>query len=227
DVQSATAQRRQRLAQRGGQDRGGVSVDYLELLDWRRQMADLFSEVRRRGPSVDTLGWFRQQKDELFRTHPQSPLPPTSRATFKGLAYWPYDPEGCVGARFVPEMPSPSLSHFDGRGTAPELLAIGRLEFTYRGTPCSLGVFWMAGYGGGLFVPFRDASSGTETYGGGRYLTDSIKSADLGSDFRSGTVVLDFNYAYHPSCAYDAAWSCPLAPTSNHLAVAVRAGERS
>ncbi|MFI5267067.1 MAG: DUF1684 domain-containing protein [Chloroflexota bacterium] len=196
-----------------------MSTDYLELLDWRRQIADIFSEVRRRRPGADTLAWFRQRKDELFREHPQSPLPPEARAGFNGLSYWPYDAGARVEARFVAEQETLA-------GAETELLFIGRLEFAYQSNPCQLGAFWMAGYGGGLFVPFRDATSGTETYGGGRYLIDSIKSADLGSDLETGTVVLDFNYAYHPSCAYDAAWSCPLAPASNRLMTPVRAGER-
>jgi uncharacterized protein len=196
-----------------------VSDDYLALLDWRRQMADLFSEVRRRTPGADTVAWFRQRKDELFRTHPQSPLPRDARTAFEGLRYWPYVAAGRVEARFTAKPDACA-------GAEAELLEIGRLEFTFQDVACQLAAFWITGYGGGLFVPFRDETSGAETYGGGRYAIDSIKSADLGSDFQAGTVVLDFNYAYHPSCAYDAAWACPLAPASNRLAVAVRAGER-
>jgi hypothetical protein len=84
----------------------------------------------------------------------------------------------------------------------------------------------MEAYAGGLFVPFRDATSGSETYSGGRYVLDTMKSADLGADADASTVVLDFNYAYHPSCVYDARWVCPLAPPENRLSCAVRAGER-
>jgi uncharacterized protein len=88
----------------------------------------------------------------------------------------------------------------------------------------SLEVFWLDAYGGGVFIPFRDATSGSSTYGGGRYLLDTAKGADLGSiDDR---LVLDFNFAYHPSCVYDPKWVCPLAPPSNRLAVAIEAGER-
>ena len=87
-----------------------------------------------------------------------------------------------------------------------------------------LSLFWIDVYGGGVFLPFRDATSGVETYGGGRYLLDTIKGADLGSI--GGLVVLDFNFAYHPSCVHGDQWSCPLAPPENGLAVDVRAGER-
>jgi hypothetical protein len=83
-----------------------------------------------------------------------------------------------------------------------------------------------ASYGGGVFLPFRDTTAGTETYGAGRYLLDTLKSADHGTDPATGELILDFNMAFHPSCAHDPRWSCPLAPPESRLAVAVRAGER-
>ena len=85
-------------------------------------------------------------------------------------------------------------------------------------------VYWIEVYGGGVFVPFRDATSGSETYGAGRYLLDTIKGADLGGE--GDRLILDFNYAYNPSCAYDPRWSCPLAPAVNWLQVPIQAGER-
>jgi uncharacterized protein len=103
---------------------------------------------------------------------------------------------------------------------------IGTLHFAYRGHNLSLAAFWIDAYAGGLFVPFKDQTSGKETYGAGRYLLDTIKSADLGSDATTNTVQLDFNYAYHPSCAYDPVWVCPLAPPDSCLALPVEAGER-
>jgi uncharacterized protein (DUF1684 family) len=87
-----------------------------------------------------------------------------------------------------------------------------------------LTLYWMAGYGGGSFLPFADATSGHETYGAGRYLLDSIKGADLGSE--GDKVVLDFNFAYFPSCAYSPRYICPLPPPANRLPRAVTAGER-
>ena len=85
-------------------------------------------------------------------------------------------------------------------------------------------MYWLEGYGGGVFLPFRDATSGRETYGGGRYLLDTVKGADLGA--AADGLVLDFNFAYNPSCAYGPQWVCPLAPRANTLDVAVRAGEQ-
>lgn len=105
----------------------------------------------------------------------------------------------------------------------------GRLRLSIGGKACALTVFSLVGYGGGLFLPFRDATSGRETYGGGRYLFDTVKNTDgLALEVRPGSpeVVIDFNYAYNPSCAYDARWACPLAPRENWLAVPIRAGEK-
>ncbi len=103
---------------------------------------------------------------------------------------------------------------------------IGRVEVPFASGTRSLGVYWMAGYAGGIFLPFRDATSGTETYAAGRYLLDSAKSADLGGDPVRGTLILDFNFAFQPSCAFDPKWACPLAPPENRLDIPIRAGER-
>ena len=89
-----------------------------------------------------------------------------------------------------------------------------------------LELYWMEGYAGGVFLPFRDATNGAETYGAGRYLLDAAKSADLGGDRAAGTLILDFNFAFQPSCAFDPKWACPLAPPSNRLDLPIRAGER-
>lgn len=198
--------------------------EYLELLDWRRRVAALFLEVRARTPDADALAWFRAQKDALFKDHPQSPLPVEERADFAGLPYWPYDPRARVLAEFIP---SEHVGETRGAGSEVAFFKIGRLDFTLHDRPASLGAYWIQGYAGGLFVPFVDATSGHASYGGGRYLLDTIKSADLGSEDVDDRIVLDFNYAYHPSCAYDARWVCPLAPPDNRLTFAVEAGERS
>jgi uncharacterized protein len=195
---------------------------YVELLDWRRCVAELFAELRRRPADAATLLWFRAQKDALFKHHPQSPIPEDQRAQFSGLPYWPYDPHARVNATFVPLEKEPAPP-------PPSEIAfrhIGTLRFDLNEQPRTLAAFWIEGYAGGLFVPFKDQTSGHETYGGGRYLLDTIKSADLGSNPEDGTIILDFNYAYHPSCAYDPVWICPLAPPDSRLDVLVHAGEK-
>ena len=103
---------------------------------------------------------------------------------------------------------------------------IGRVRLSGPLAGAALSVFWMEGYAGGLFLPFRDLTSGNETYGAGRYLLDTAKGADLGGDQASGELLLDFNLAYNPSCAYEPRWNCPLAPAENTLGSAVRVGER-
>ena len=84
----------------------------------------------------------------------------------------------------------------------------------------------MRGYAGGLFLPFRDGTSGEATYGAGRYVLDTAKGADLGGDPAAGTLVVDLNFAFQPSCAFDPKWACPLAPPENRLGARIEAGER-
>jgi uncharacterized protein (DUF1684 family) len=198
-----------------------ASDEFLALLDWRRRVAELFDALRQRTPDAATLAWFRAAKDTLYKTHPQSPIPAPERARFSGLPYWDWDPSMRVTARLVSDgsLGPPS------DGEVP-FQKFGTLEFELGEAPMRLAALWIVGYAGGLFVPFRDATCGSDTYGGGRYLLDTIKSADLGSDLARGTVILDFNYAYHPSCAYDPRWVCPLAPPESRLAIPIRAGER-
>ena len=102
---------------------------------------------------------------------------------------------------------------------------VGHVHFSVAKNAAELAVYWLEGYGGGLWLPFADATNGAATYGGGRYLYDTIKGADLG--VADHDIVLDFNYAYNPSCAYDERWSCPLSPPENRLPFAVSAGERA
>jgi len=102
------------------------------------------------------------------------------------------------------------------------------VDFRVEDEPVTLSIYWLDIYGGGLFLPFRDATSPHESYGSGRYLFDTIKGSDflsvVNADGRT-QIVLDFNYAYNPSCAYNVRWVCPLAPPENRLRVAIRAGE--
>jgi hypothetical protein len=146
-----------------------------------------------------------------------------SRSTFEGLSYFPYDPS----LRFTPAVQPVDAEEVrvghSGEG-ATSFRRFGTVQFNVEGRSVTLSLFWLEGYGGGIFVPFRDATSGRQTYGGGRYLLDSAKGADLGSD--GDRIVLDFNFAYHPSCVHNDRWSCPLAPQENRLAVSIRGGER-
>jgi uncharacterized protein (DUF1684 family) len=196
----------------------------LDLLDFRRQVFGAYSELRRSGdPQAGALR-FRFLRDRLFQTHPQSALDERQKQDFHGLSSFPYDPGFRVLAEVAPlSEPLTIVLALNEDGTA-RLERIGRVEVrlpTGRGT---LDVFWIGGYGGGVFLPFADRTNGGLTYSGGRYLLDTIKGADLGSD--GSKLVLDFNLAYNPSCAYNPRWVCPLAPPGNRLDFAVPVGEK-
>jgi uncharacterized protein len=159
----------------------------------------------------------------MIATHPQSPLSDSARESFRPLRYFDYDPAWRVLGDVEPTEPHTyDIAASNDGAYSFTRFAVAR--FTGFGGEITLECYWLEGYGGGLFVPFRDATSGTSTYGAGRYLLDSVKGADLGTD--GGRLVLDFNFAYNPSCAYDPRWVCPLAPPPNWLPIPVEAGER-
>jgi uncharacterized protein (DUF1684 family) len=192
----------------------------MTLLEWRRAVAALYEDARRtsdREPAA-ALARFRAGRDRLFREHPDSPLAADVRASFPGLRYWPHDPALRFEAVVETLPPEPAAARSIAGESFP-LIRIGRVRLPIG----QLEVYWIEVYGGGVFIPFRDATAGVETYGAGRYLIDTSKGADLGGS--GDRLVLDFNYAYHPSCAYDERWSCPLVGSANRLGPAVRAGE--
>lgn len=167
---------------------------------------------------------FRGDKDAFFATHPRSPVPEAERASFAGIPYYPVD----EALRFDDLTLQPytgsepvqfQIPTSDGR-LRPAVRA-GVFRFPLGGDERTLTAYTFEGGAdeeGSVFVPFLDGTSGTETYGAGRYL-------DLERD-DDGTYSLDFNLAYHPSCVYDPRFSCPLTPAENRLPVRVEAGER-
>jgi len=194
-----------------------TAAQTLELLDWKRNVFSMYAAVRALEPEAGWKLW-RETRAELFRSHPQSPQP-----GYSGLSYYDYEPDARVLAE-LEDLEAPPQA-IETSGPEPMLFKpLARAHFTLRGEELALELDWLDSYGGGLFLCFRDVTSGQETYGGGRYLLDTVKGADLGEDH--GKLVLDFNFAYNPSCAYDPSWVCPLAPPANRLAVAVGAGEK-
>ena len=180
----------------------------LDLLDWKRRIFSLYAEVRASEPRAAWERW-KAVRAELFRDHPQSPSP-----GYAALDYFEYDPALRFLAGVEPaEEETVEIDGFPFRRFGRAVFDLGALE-----------LYWLEGYGGGVFLPFADATSGTETYGAGRYLLDTVKGADLGTE--DGRLVLDFNFAYHPSCSDDGRWAGPLTPPPNRLAEPVRAGER-
>jgi len=213
----------------------------LEVADWRRRIFSVYQAVREATDLHAAHDLWRRTRDDLFATHPSSPLLPEDAADFTGLPTRPYDPAW----RFEVELQDAS-----GLGDEPEdgrkrmdvptgtdgVVPFERIGFVDVPGVGTLDVWRLASYGGGIFIPVKDALAGKlgGTYGGGRYLVDTVKGADLGvgSGSRSpagdslGTLVLDFNFAYNPSCAYDPAWACPLAQPGNTVAVEIPVGER-
>jgi uncharacterized protein (DUF1684 family) len=179
-------------------------------------------------PAIALAHW-RAVRERLYREHPQSPVPPAARSAFRA-AHFEHDPSLRFQVTVEPAPPpapgAPALELPNSGADTLSFSRIGRIAIPFAEGERSLSVFWMAGYSGGLFIPFRDATNGTETYGAGRYLVDSAKSADLGGDPATGRLTIDFNFAFQPSCAFDPRWACPLAPPENRLDLAVCAGER-
>ena len=200
-----------------------MAGDRLTLLDWKRRIFDLYASIR--ADDEPERAWRRwcAARDELYAGHPQSPLDEAGRAAFGGLDLYPYDLRFRVLAEVEPREPAPLAIGASGGGTIA-FVRFASARFRLADEEHALDLYWLEGYGGGLFLPFRDATSEGETYGGGRYLLDTVKGADLGES--DGLLVLDFNFAYNPSCSYDVRWVCPLAPPPNRLELAVRAGER-
>ena len=212
--------------------------DLLALADWRRRIAELYAEVRRR-TATDPAGahaTWRAEREALYRGHPASPVPIGERGAFSAV-HWPYTDawrrtaaleELAAPAAGVqgPGSALPSISFVPASvGAPPPLQLVGHVSLVLPGGLARLPVLQLHDYAGGIFLPFRDATNGGATYAAGRYLLDTAKGADLGVTAH-GELVLDFNFAYQPSCAFDPRWACPLAPPESRLAIAVEAGER-
>lgn len=199
-------------------------TDIQTLWDWRRQVADLYAAIRHEPDPHRAWTHWRDTRDKLFASHPDSPLDPDARAAFTGIRLHPYDPTRRFMVQLEPVSGPPSLlpAGDDGTVSAQPFARTVGLQPALGG---ELTLFWLQGYGGGVFLPFTDAGSGRESYGGGRYLLDTIKGADLGQS-TDGRTVIDFNFAYAPSCAHSKHFICPLAPASNRLPTSILAGER-
>lgn len=196
----------------------------LDVADWRRRMIATYAAVRASTDLFSAHDLWRRERDDLFAHHPSTPLLPADLAEFTGLAVKPYDPNWRFEVEIIAadrhrmevETGTDGIVPFDLIGVA-DIPGVGALD-----------VWRLASYGGGIFVPVKDALAGARggTYGGGRYLLDTVKGADLGSGRDAQSLVLDFNFLYNPSCAYDPMWACPLAQPGNTVAVEIPVGER-
>jgi len=192
----------------------------LSLLDWRRQVAALYAEVRATPDARAGHQIWQEGRNRLLRGHPQSPIPPDRRADFTEVPVAGYDPSLRFVARVDTDVAPARIELRTGTDGVTPLERAGVVHLPGIG---DLDVWWLASYGGGIFVPIKDTRTDGATYGGGRYLLDTVKGADLGGG--DGHLVIDLNFAYNPSCAYDPAWVCPLAQAGNTVPVPVNAGE--
>ncbi len=170
---------------------------------------------------MNELTHFRRQVDEFMAHHPQSPLDEEQREGFTGLAYFDVNNDLVFEVeveRFADDEPVVEME--TSTGDVRPLRRWGRFQFTVDGQPASLTIYFD---GHGLFLPFKDATNGTETYGAGRYLDTHRPGLE---QLAAATIRVDFNYAYNPYCAYSPYYSCPLPPRENWLPVPIRAGER-
>ena len=165
---------------------------------------------------TETLLQERRGKDEFFKLSPESPIPTESRDAFSGLAYFEPNSALIFTVRPTPVEPTPeTIETTTGEARTYHRIATATIEV--ESTDVTLALYW-TGHDS-LFLPFRDATSGKESYGAGRYL-------DIEPD-EDGSIIIDFNYAYAPFCAYSDRYSCVLPPTENWMSVSIEAGERN
>lgn len=203
-------------------------ISDVDIADWRLRTFALYAAVRT--IAADNPGeahsYWRHERDRMFGTHPASPLTEAAKASFDGLKTVDYDPAYRFHVPVTKEGAGREMNVETGTDGVVRFVRMGTFDLPEMG---QLAVWKLNGYGGGIFVPFRDATAGLPggSYGAGRYLLDTIKGAFHGvSGSGSGAAfVLDFNFAYNPSCAYNEAWACPLAGPSNRLAVDIPVGE--
>lgn len=205
-----------------------VTMSALDVADWRLRTFALYAEVRERA-EVDPASahdLWREERNRMFGTHRASALNRNKKTRFEGLAVAPYDPAFRFVVPLTDDGTGERLDVETGTDGVVPFERIGSFLIPGLGT---LAAWRLKSYGGGIFLPFRDTTAGMPggSYGAGRYLLDTIKGAFLGAEGSEGgpEFVLDFNFAYNASCAYDEAWACPLPGPGNRLATPVPVGE--
>ena len=199
---------------------GGVSE--LAVADWRRRVFALYRSVRTESDPAQAHELWRVGRNELLTTHLASPVPAEDRSIYGGAEIGVYQPE----LRFeVAVDPDVEKVLWEVPSATDGVIPFTRVGVLHLPAVGDLDVWWLESYGGGLFVPVKDSLAGERTYGGGRYLLDTVKGADLGGDLRAGWLVVDLNFAYNPSCAYSPDWTCPLAPAGNTVKAGLPVGE--
>jgi hypothetical protein len=199
----------------------GDLMSIFDVAHWRRSTFDIYRRVRAEpNPALAHALWVAARR-EMLLTHPASPVAPADRADPGIGAVAPYDPEYRFVVPLDTDVPE---SRRDVQTGTDGIVPFERLGIVHLEGLGTLDVWRLRTYGGGIFVPMRDNTAGTSSYGAGRYVLDTVKGADLGGD--ASALVVDLNFAYNPSCAYDEAWACPLPGSGNRLAADVPVGEQ-
>ena len=160
---------------------------------------------------------FRERKDHFFRTDAQSPLTPEQKKAFRGLNYFPENPQLHFKLPLEKYAQPEHVRMQTSTGDVQNYLRVGQIHSRVNGQDATPQVY-SSEQGGAYFIPFVDATAPAESYGAGRYL----EPEDLGD----GTLHVDLNLAYNPYCAYNERWSCPIPPKENRLSVRIEAGEK-
>jgi len=199
-----------------------AGVSGLAVADWRRRVFALYQSVRAETDPAAAHAVWRAGRDDLLINHPASPVPADERRTYGGAPVGEYRPD----LRFEAVIDT-DVQHerWEFTSATDGLIPFSHIGVLHLPSVGDLDVWWLESYGGGIFVPLKDGLAGRATYGGGRYLIVTVKGADLGGDLREGRLVVDLNFAYNPSCAYNPEWTCPLAPAGNRVAVELPVGE--
>ncbi len=171
---------------------------------------------------INDIKAFQKDLADEYTNPQRSPLQPAERKKFKGILFYPANAKYVVNAKFI-RTPAEQIFKMPTSGTRrPDYVKYGEVHFTLKGNEYKLNVYQSIEltkkeeYKNYLFIPFRDATSGKETYGGGRYIDLNIPSGD--------TMLINFNKAYHPYCAYTEGYNCPIPPKENYLPVKIEAG---
>ncbi len=201
-----------------------MTADPIALADWRRRTAEIYAVARSTADPEAAWHRWRQARDGLFRDQAQSPIARARRDRYTALRYFDYDPAARFTVAFETVEDGRTLEAGAEAGIPVALRPVARTTGLAPAYGRELVLYWVEGYGGGLFLPFADATTGAETHASGRTLLDGIKGADLG--MAGDRIVLDFNYAFNPSTAYGASGPCHGPPAENRLEAPVRAGEK-
>jgi uncharacterized protein len=198
----------------------------IDLIAWRQKVAAMYEQVRALHERDPRGAWelFQRERNRLYKDHPCSALAPKQRAGFEGFRYFDYDPAFCVEGEIDPSVEEMTFVAQISEGALTHR-KIATARFWLAGSEWALDMFWLDIYGGGLWIPVGDRTNGVSSYGGGRYLFDTAKGANLGISADGANIRLDFNFLYPPSCALNPAWICPLCPPQNRLALPIEAGE--